>query len=679
MSETVRGETRDSGEERQPDSDSAAPRRPSSPAAKKVRYTLVERIGTGGMATVHRAIEHRADGSKRRVAIKQLLPHLAEDDEFVSSFIREAQLAAQLHHPNIVRIFKAGRGRSGYFIAMEHVSGHNLCEILKRASRHRRLPPLGVAVLLLVELCDALDYAHRRTGSDGLPLGLIHRDISPANLLIDRRGHLKIIDFGIAKATSSDERTRTGLIKGKYSYMSPEAIECRQLDARADLFSVGVVAHELLSTRPLFSRGNDYDTMRCIQRATPLPPSEYNPACPSELDNVIATALEKDPRDRWQSASVLGAAFRQVRDRYASDARFEDVVAWIEDVFAEPEQEFEVLEVISEQRFAMPIDEDEPASIAQEADPAPPSSAAGIERVGTAALDIDDDYTAAGLVATPVEDVDLRPQDVPVLIGTHLRPPRLSLGRRAALLVGVAAVLVAGALAVPRLAGLAGDAGYTLLAEGTESIRSERGDAPKLPPPQPTVEPIEAAPRPEAPSPDSAAPVTRPPAPVGPEVTVRPDSMVERARRTHRRAAARRRRAATRIDRDASRRSRSQVAAVTQSVQPVQLDLAGVEPPPVPSTRRDGPVVVLARQVTKLSGEVPFLSARTRLPKRVSAKLCIDTGGRVTEVTLFGVLPRAVRAELSAALEGWRYRPYQDRFGPLPACFAVGFQTETRR
>lgn len=271
-------------------------------------YQVFERIGVGGMATVHRAKEHGIAGFERIVALKRLLPHLAEDASFVSSFVREAKFAAMLNHVNIVQLYELGRVGPHYFISMEYIEGCDVRGMLRQSRRGGRLLPLDVVVSLLMQTCDALQYAHTRRGDDGELLGLVHRDVSPSNLLVNEAGYVKVIDFGIAKATTEQAKTRAGLLKGKFAYMAPEVIDGMEPDGRVDLFAVGVVAHELLTARPLFATKNDYETLQRVQNATVTPPSQDNPECPAELDAIVLKALSRDRTQRWQSAQELGDA-----------------------------------------------------------------------------------------------------------------------------------------------------------------------------------------------------------------------------------------------------------------------------------------------------------------------------------------------------------------------------------
>lgn len=286
------------------------------------------------MATVHRAKERGIAGFERIVALKRLLPHLAEDESFVRSFVREAKLAALLNHANIVQLYELGRVGHQYFISMEYIQGRDIRKILRQARKVTGPPPVEVVVALLLQACDALDYAHTRKDDNGQPLGLIHRDVSPSNLIVNESGHLKVIDFGIAKAAALNLRTQTGRIKGKMAYMAPEAIKGLTLDARSDLFSTGVLAHELLTARPLFASKNDYQTLQRVQNAELIPPSRYNPECPSELDDVVLRALARDRDERWQCAEDMREALVALKVMYKLNTNPRTVADWMKWAFA---------------------------------------------------------------------------------------------------------------------------------------------------------------------------------------------------------------------------------------------------------------------------------------------------------------------------------------------------------
>jgi serine/threonine protein kinase len=298
-------------------------------------YLVYERLGVGGMATVHRALERGIEGFERIVALKRLLPHLAEDASFIKSFVREAKLASLLNHHNIVQIYELGRVGTEYFISMELIAGRDIRRILRHARKTSGPPPIHVTVGLLMQLAEALDYAHTKCDEHGQPLKLIHRDISPSNLIVSPTGHLKVIDFGIAKAQSSQLRTQTGRVKGKLAYMAPEAINsAKDLDARSDLWAVGVIAHELLTARPLFANKNEYQTLIKVQRGDITPPSSFNQACPPELDAIVMKALARDPDERFADAAALREALIELRKKLKLSTGVRDIAGWLEWAFA---------------------------------------------------------------------------------------------------------------------------------------------------------------------------------------------------------------------------------------------------------------------------------------------------------------------------------------------------------
>jgi serine/threonine protein kinase len=297
-------------------------------------YLVFERLGVGGMATVHRAKERGIEGFERIVALKRLLPHLAEDASFVKSFVREAKLASMLQHANIVQLYELGRVGSTYFISMEYIDGRDVRRILRQARKVTGPATINVTLSLLIQLCDALDYAHSRYDEDGNALSIVHRDVSPSNLLVTKSGHLKVIDFGIAKAQSSQLRTATGRVKGKLAYMAPEAISGKELDARSDIFSAGVIAHELLTARPLFASKNEYQTLIKVQRGDVLQPSTFNQACPPELDAIVLKALARDPDQRYTTAAQMRDDLHGVRIKYNLSATNREVQSWCEWAFS---------------------------------------------------------------------------------------------------------------------------------------------------------------------------------------------------------------------------------------------------------------------------------------------------------------------------------------------------------
>jgi serine/threonine protein kinase len=285
------------------------------------------------MATVHRALERGIEGFERVVALKRLLPHLAADATFIKSFVREAKLASILNHVNIVQIFELGRVGTQYFISMEHIEGRDIRQILRHARKVAGPPPIHITVGLLLQLCEALDYAHHKVDDAGQPMGLVHRDVSPSNVLVTTAGQVKVIDFGIAKAQSAQLRTQTGRVKGKLAYMAPEALAGKDLDARSDLFAVGVIAHELVTARPLFAAKNEYQTLMKLQRGEVMPPSTFNQHCPPELDAIVLRALARDPDDRFPDACDLLDELHAMRKQYNLQTSDRDLATWLEWTF----------------------------------------------------------------------------------------------------------------------------------------------------------------------------------------------------------------------------------------------------------------------------------------------------------------------------------------------------------
>jgi serine/threonine protein kinase len=297
-------------------------------------YIVYEQLGFGGIAQVHRAVAAN-DALQRPVALKRMLPHLASSESLVKSFVREARLASQLRHENIALIYEFGRVGDTYFIVTEMITGHSLRDVLRRCVAARTGPmPVPFALNILNQVCDALDYAHNLCDAAGKPLGMFHRDLTPSNVMVSETGVVKLTDFGIAKASSGDMRTLTGTLSGKFAYMAPEYIAGR-IDARADLFALGVIAHELLTNRPLFSGPDDFDTLRRVRDMPIPPPSTMNPWVPPEIDDLVMTALARDPERRWQHATVLRAALTTLTQRLGLVASNAQVVRWLEGVFSE--------------------------------------------------------------------------------------------------------------------------------------------------------------------------------------------------------------------------------------------------------------------------------------------------------------------------------------------------------
>lgn len=275
-------------------------------AQQQQRYRVVERLASGGMAEVFIAESAGIEGFKKRVAIKRVLPSLSEKKRFISMFLDEARLSAHLSHSNCVQVFDIGVGDNAYFIVMEYVDGADLKAIIDYQKNAGRTFPMEVAVLIAVRICEGLTYAHELTTVEGKPLHIVHRDMSPPNVLITKHGEVKIVDFGLAKASSQLEKSEPGIIKGKFSYLAPEAALGGDVDHRADIFAVGIILWELLSGRRLFLGDTDFATVKQVQQANVPRLSPLRPDAPDELDRILARALAKDPDRRYASARDLG-------------------------------------------------------------------------------------------------------------------------------------------------------------------------------------------------------------------------------------------------------------------------------------------------------------------------------------------------------------------------------------
>jgi serine/threonine protein kinase len=277
------------------------------------KYQLMERLGRGGMAEVWKARITGPAGFSRTLVIKRILPHLVEDEHFVQMFVAEARLSARLNHTNIVQVFELGDVEGEFYLAMEYVHGRDLVNTV-RAQLLRGMPMPGMAAFAVREVCRALAYAHGLTDDQGQPLRLIHRDVSPSNVMISFDGAVKLLDFGIAKALAdaNENKTVTGTLKGKFGYMSPEQVEGKDIDHRADLFAAGVVLHEVLTGKRLFKGGSDLQTIAMVRDAKVEPPSASNPSVPPELDAICLKALARDPDDRWRGCDEMAAALDEV-------------------------------------------------------------------------------------------------------------------------------------------------------------------------------------------------------------------------------------------------------------------------------------------------------------------------------------------------------------------------------
>ena len=296
------------------------------------RYELLERISAGGMAEVFRARDTQRDVV---VALKRILPQIAEDDEFIQMFEDEAKIASQLEHPHIARTLDFGRINGSYYIAFEYVNGRDLRALFERCSKIGERPPLAVLLYIFARIAEGLSYAHARKDTNGQPVSIVHRDVSPQNIVVSFDGDVKLIDFGIAKAAGKLSRTQVGTLKGKFGYMAPEQIRGTEIDHRVDLFSMGICMWELLTLERLFNAENELLVLEKVRSLTIAPPSTQNRDVSPELDRVVLKALAKDVRERYRSAKDLYRDLDKLAQTIGATASREEIARYMRGAFPE--------------------------------------------------------------------------------------------------------------------------------------------------------------------------------------------------------------------------------------------------------------------------------------------------------------------------------------------------------
>ncbi|MGV3623572.1 MAG: serine/threonine protein kinase, partial [Archangium sp.] len=311
---------------------STAPKRQPIPFGK---YLLLDRVNIGGMAEVWRAKTFGAGGFERIVAIKRILPNIAEDEEFITMFIDEAKITVQLNHANIAQIYELANLSNSYFIAMEYVSGKDMRAVFDRCRKRGEPAPIPLTCYVIAQCCEGLDYAHRAKDKQGRDMGIVHRDVSPQNALISYDGEVKVIDFGIAKAAGKATKTQAGILKGKFGYMSPEQIRGLPLDGRSDIFAIGVCLYEMLTGERLFVGDSDFSVLEKVRKVEVLPPSHFNRKIPEQLEKIVMKALAKDVDDRYQHAGELGEDLRAFMYSTGNAFARKDLAAFMKATFAE--------------------------------------------------------------------------------------------------------------------------------------------------------------------------------------------------------------------------------------------------------------------------------------------------------------------------------------------------------
>ncbi len=298
------------------------------------KYYLLERINVGGMAEVFKAKTVGVEGFERIVALKRILPSIAEDEEFITMFIDEAKIAVQLQHANIAQIFDLGKVDDSYFIALEYVNGRDLRGIFDDLRKQGQVMPMPQVCYLIMQLCEGLDYAHNKRDAQGRDLNLVHRDVSPQNVLIGYEGEVKLIDFGIAKAAGKASKTQAGILKGKFGYMSPEQVRGLPIDRRSDIFALGIVLYEMLTGERLFIGESDFSTLEKVRNVEIVPPSSFNADIPEKLERIVLKALEKNVEDRYQNAIDLHDDLQMFMHSVGQFSSRKDLSAWMKRTFS---------------------------------------------------------------------------------------------------------------------------------------------------------------------------------------------------------------------------------------------------------------------------------------------------------------------------------------------------------
>ncbi len=368
------------------------------------KYYLLERINVGGMAEVFKAKAFGVEGFERLVAVKRILPNIAEDEEFITMFIDEAKIAVQLQHANVAQIFDLGKVEDSYFIALEYVHGRDLRAIFDHLRKNgvtgasgapSEKMPTSQACFIVMQLCEGLDYAHNKRDAQGRELNLVHRDVSPQNVLIGYDGEIKLVDFGIAKAAGKASKTQAGILKGKFGYMSPEQVRGLPVDRRSDIFALGIVLYELLTGERLFIGESDFSTLEKVRNVEILPPSSFNKRIPPELERIVLKALAKDADDRYQNAidlhDDLQAFLYSVGEFYSR----KDLAAWMKKTFA-----LELAEENAKNAEYEQLEEPTPA-------PIPAGKAGGSRRQSGGGLEWDEEELETQIFdKQPLESVD---------------------------------------------------------------------------------------------------------------------------------------------------------------------------------------------------------------------------------------------------------------------------------
>jgi serine/threonine protein kinase len=316
------------------------------------RYELLGPLGSGGMADVWRAKTVGPGGFERQVVIKCIRPGHQADPEFVRLFLDEAQILGLLHHPNVVQVHEFAEAQGALFLVLEYVDGPSVSRVLRALQGTGRRVPPAIAAYVAREVCRALDYVHALNDADGTPLAIVHRDVTPSNIVFTASGGLKLLDFGVAKFRRSEPLTRAGTVRGKPAYLAPEQLEGGAIDGRVDLFALGIVLHEMLSLEHLFAGDSDLITVRKVMEMEIPRPSSRSAAVPAALDAIVMKALERDRDKRYRSAGEMARDL----DEYVVSSRLhvDEVVAFLRSIDESLDESRAIEEAPTVRELAMP-------------------------------------------------------------------------------------------------------------------------------------------------------------------------------------------------------------------------------------------------------------------------------------------------------------------------------------
>jgi len=301
-------------------------------------YFILEKIAQGGMAEIFKGLTYDFMGLKKFIVIKRILPHIAANKEFIDMLVSEAKIAVNLSHGNIAQVFDLGKVGNDYFIVMEYVDGKNLSQIQRKSLENRKRIPVEYCVYFISALCDALDYMHRKKDELGNDLKIVHRDISPQNIIVSYSGNVKVVDFGVAKAAFKLSEGEKGILKGKFAYMSPQQAEGEEIDSRSDIFSAGIVLWEMLLGQRLFKKKSNSETVTAVKEMAVLLPSQFRNDIHDELDLIVMKALNRELQERYQSAHDMGLDLTKYLLKYYPEFKPNNISEYLSALFDRDEE-----------------------------------------------------------------------------------------------------------------------------------------------------------------------------------------------------------------------------------------------------------------------------------------------------------------------------------------------------